>query len=102
MFDQWADELKPSQPEVSTQDWEGFRSRMYDGDFVYNVSRDFVRQCETPMLILKGDDLYHPGPISEEVAELAPRGTLITEWKEGEAIKASSHAVVEFLQQQTP
>ena len=102
MFDQWADELKPSQPEVSTQDWEGFRSRMYDGDFVYNVSRDFVRQCDTPMLILKGDDLYHPGPISEEVAELAPRGTLITEWKEGEAIEASSHAVVEFLQQQTP
>lgn len=98
MFDQWADELKPSRPEVSTEDWETFRSNMYDGDFVYNVSRDFVSECDIPMLVLKGDDLYHPGPISMEVASLAPQGSLIEEWKEGAAIERSARAVLEFLQ----
>ncbi|MFP8874395.1 MAG: alpha/beta hydrolase, partial [Myxococcota bacterium] len=56
MFDGWADELKPSMPDVSLEAWQAFRSRMYDGDFVYNVSRDYVSHCETPMLVLMGDD----------------------------------------------
>ncbi|MEE3325972.1 MAG: alpha/beta hydrolase [Myxococcota bacterium] len=101
MFDQWADELKPRRPEVSDQDWRAFRSRMYDGDFVYNVSRDFVRQCDTPLLVLKGDDLYHPGPISQEIVDLAPHATLIDEWKEGAAVSVSARAVVEFLEEKS-
>ena len=97
MFDQWADELMPSMPDVSPHQWRAFRSHMYDTDFVYNVSRDFVRQCNTPMLVLQGDDLYHPRQISQEIVDLAPKAKLIEEWKEGEAVDASARAVVDFL-----
>ena len=51
MFDGWADELRAtSHRAVGDQDWIRFRSNMYDGDFLFNVDRDFVRACETPLL----------------------------------------------------
>ena len=102
MFDQWADELRKTRPEVSDADWAAFRGRMYDGDFVFNVSRDFVRSVSHPLLILMGDDLYHPEAISREVAQLAPRAELVEAWKEGPAVQASAQRVVEFLKAQTP
>ena len=102
MFDAWANDLRPDRPEVSEADWESFRSNMYDGDFLFNVSRDFVRGVENPVLILMGDDLYHPQSISREVAELAPRAELVEEWKEGDAVQASADRVVAFLQAHTP
>ena len=49
-----------------------FRERMYGGDFVFSVTRDFVRKCTHPLMVLAGDDLYHPAPISSEIASLAP------------------------------
>ncbi len=102
MFDQWADELRKTRPEVSAADWAAFRGRMYDGDFVFNVSRDFVRSVSHPLLILMGDDLYHPEAISREIAQLAPRAELVEAWKEGPAVQASAQRVVEFLKAQTP
>ena len=98
MFDSWAEDLRPGRPEVDEGDWESFRSNMYDGDFLFNVSRDFVRGVENPLLVLMGNDLYHPEAISREVADLAPRAELIEEWKEGAAVQASAKRVVEFLQ----
>ena len=57
--------------------WDAFRERMYGGDFVFNVSRDFVRQCSTPMLVLLGNDRYHPSVTSREIADLAPNAQLV-------------------------
>ena len=102
MFDAWANDLRPQRSEVSEADWADFRARMYDGDFVFNVSRDFVRGVDHPLMILMGDDLYHPEAISREVADLAPRAQLIEAWKEGPAVEASAQRVVEFLQAHTP
>lgn len=102
MFDAWADDLRDQRPEVSKADWAAFRSRMFDGDFVFNVSRDFVRACGHSMLVLMGSDLYHPEAISREVAELAPGAELVEDWKEGPAAEASAQRVIEFLEAQTP
>ena len=102
MFDTWADDVRPNQPEVSDADFSAFRGHMYDGDFVFSVSRDFLRSVTNPMLILMGNDLYHPEAISREVAELAPRAELIEEWKEGPAVQAAADRVVEFLRSHTP
>ena len=98
MFDGWADELRAtSHRAVADQDWIRFRSNMYDGDFLFNVDRDFVRACETPLLVLTGNDLYHPTSISREVAELAPKGELIQHWKEGEDMGVAKEQIATFL-----
>jgi len=102
MFDAWADELRPGHPEATEDDWASFRRTMYGGDFTFNSSREFVRGCQTPMLVLKGADVYHPTSTSLEIAELAPNATLIDDWKEGPARDAARAAVAEFLMKHTP
>ena len=97
MFDAWAGDLKKARPELNQAALDTFRARMYNGDFVFSVSRDFVRACRTPMLVLAGDDLYHPAPISEEIARLAPNCELIAKWKTPDATPAAVASVRAFL-----
>jgi pimeloyl-ACP methyl ester carboxylesterase len=97
MFDGWASDLKKARPELSEAAFKAFRARMYNGDFVFSVSRDFVRACGTPMLVLAGDDLYHPAPVAEEIARLAPNAELITKWKTPDATPAAVARVRLFL-----
>jgi hypothetical protein len=62
-----------------------FLSNMYRGeraDFVYTVSRDFVRQCRTPILILPDDVPGHPYAVALESAYLAPNAQVsLYPWK---------------------
>jgi pimeloyl-ACP methyl ester carboxylesterase len=102
MFDGWAADLKKSRPEIDEATWSSFRGNMYDGDFVFNVSRDFVRSCATPLLVLMGTDLYHPEVISREVADLAPNAQLVEQWKEPERVDGTVDMIVEFLKSHTP
>lgn len=102
MFDGWANDIKASHPEADEHAWSSFRSNMYDGDFVFNVSREFVNACTTPLLVLMGDDLYHPQSTSREVAALAPNATLVEEWKGEELAQRTQTTVLEFLQAHTP
>ena len=103
MFDDWADELRAtSHSDVADGDWARFRSSMYDGDFLFNVDRDFVRSCKTPILVLPGNDLYHPASTSREVAELAPNAEQIANWKKPEDVPAAKEQVAAFLARHTP
>jgi pimeloyl-ACP methyl ester carboxylesterase len=102
MFDGWAQELKPRRPEVSEEAWESFKRSMYDGEFLFVVSRDFVSRCQTPMLVLMGNDLHHPQTSSRELAALAPNAMLIEQWKEPEHHAAAMKAVEDFLATHTP
>ena len=101
IFDGWADELKGSMPSVSDGAWASFRANMFDRDFVYNVSREFVAACETPLLVLMGTDPYHPESISREIADLAPNARLVERWKDPEA-DGTVAAVLAFLEAHTP
>lgn len=102
MFDNWADNLKKERNDVTDKALKQFRANMYDGDFLFNVDRDFVRHCETPMLVLMGDDLYHPQSISREVADLAPNAELVESWKDPDTVEKTVATVVEFLNRNTP
>lgn len=102
MFDSWAAELKPGRPDVPEEDWESFKHNMYDGDFLFNVDRDFVAACRTPLLVLCGADHYHPTETSEEIARLAPHAQLIETWKEGDAREQARAEVRRFLHEHTP
>lgn len=101
MFDQWANPLKPSMPSVSEETWTSFRSNMFDHEFVYNVSREFVASCDTPLLVLMGSDPYHPESTSREIAALASNAQLVEEWK-NPAVDGTVETVVEFLKAHTP
>lgn len=102
MFDGWADELKPSRPDVSEETWVSFRNAMYAGDFLFNADRDFVRSCQTPMVVLMGNDAYHPEVSSRELAELAPNAVFIEKWKEPEHQPAAKQIIEKMLAEHTP
>jgi hypothetical protein len=102
MFDGWAKEMRSSHPETGDSAWESFKTSMYGGDFLFNVSREFVARCETPLLVLLGNDQYHPEATSRDIVALARKATLIEKWKEPEHQATAKAAVVRFLAEHTP
>src|SRR5512134_3564105 len=48
----WGPELMKRRPEITKEMVDRFLTRMYktNPDFVFTVTRDFVRQCQTPVL----------------------------------------------------
>jgi pimeloyl-ACP methyl ester carboxylesterase len=100
MFDDWARDLKPKMPDVSSESWLQFRENMYGGNKVlFNVDKAFVGACTTPLMVLMGDDLYHPRSTSLMLAETAPNTTFIELWKEGKAREIAMRGCFEFLQE---
>ena len=102
MFDGWGEALRKERPQLGTAALREFCDRMYGGDFVFNVSREFVRTCKTPLLVLCGNDDYHPTQTSKEIASLAPNGELVESWKTPEVVGATVKRVREFLAAHTP
>ena len=97
MFDGWASELKRHDPQLNDSALGAFRHNMYGGDFVFSVTRDFVKSCKTPMLVLAGDDRFHPTDTAREIAALAPNAELLLGWKTQEAIPETVRRVLSFL-----
>ena len=100
MFQGWADAIMDEHPEADEQAWRSFRSNMYDGDFDFNVGEGFVKTCQTPLLVLMGDDAYHPQAISRAIAASAPNAQLIERWKSPE--DGTADKVNAFLKAHTP
>ena len=101
MFDEWADGLRETLPEVTAEAWASFRANMFDQPFLYNVSRDFVASCQTPLMVLMGSDAYHPEAVSREIAALAPNARLVEQWKNA-AEDGTVERVAGFLKAHTP
>jgi pimeloyl-ACP methyl ester carboxylesterase len=103
LFSSWAeDQKKKAHPDVSADTWREFGERMYGGEFVFSVSRDAVRRCTAPLLVLQGNDIYHPTAISREIAELAPHAEYVERWKDPEIVPQTVARVREFLNKHTP
>jgi pimeloyl-ACP methyl ester carboxylesterase len=97
MFDEWATTIGPDHPEADGPTWEAFREAMFGGEFVFSVSRDFVRQCPAPLLVLPGGDPFHPPDVALEIAGLAPESEVLEPWA-GETHKpATREAIRAFL-----
>ena len=98
MFDGWADEVRPSHPEAADGAWTAYRSAMYDvTDQLFSVPTSVLPSITTPMLVLRGDDQYHPRSASELLAATAPNAELIDHWKDPEHLPATTTAIAEFL-----
>jgi hypothetical protein len=75
---------------------------MFGGEFVFSVSREFVRGCRTPLLVLPGNDAFHPTATAQEIVDLAPNAELLAGWGEPGAIPATVERVRAFLKANTP
>ena len=55
--DVWAPELLPKRPDLNTAQVEKYLHDLYrvNPDFLYSVSRDFIKNCRTPILVLPDD-----------------------------------------------
>jgi pimeloyl-ACP methyl ester carboxylesterase len=80
----WGPELVKRRPDISMETVDRFLARMYlNADFVYTVTRDFVRSCQTPVLILPDDVPAHPYVVAMESAMLAPKSEVsLYPWKD--------------------
>ena len=83
-----------------------FLTSMYTNraDFVFTVSRDFVRSIKTPLLIAPDDVPAHPYKVAMEVASLAPKAEVtIYPWKDSpEHIDEVVEHARRFLKAQDP
>ncbi|HYU12916.1 MAG TPA: alpha/beta hydrolase, partial [Stellaceae bacterium] len=70
----WGPALTANRPEITMEMVDKFLTKMYrtNADFVFTVTRDFVRKCQTPVLILPDDIPAHPYAVAMEAAMLAP------------------------------
>src|SRR5499433_4481295 len=102
----WGPELVKRRPDVTMQQVDKFLTRMYrtNPDFVFTVTRDFVRNCQTPVLILPDDIPAHPYAVAMEAAMLAPKAEVsMFPWKEPkERIPLTIRQIRSFLRAHRP
>lgn len=102
----WGPALSSERPDVTMQMVEQFLTKMYgtDADFVFTVTRDFVRGCRTPILTLPDDIPPHPYSVAMEAAMLAPKSEVsIFPWKKPkERVPLAVRHVRSFLRAHQP
>ncbi len=89
--DVWAKEFLERRPDVSMATIEQYLHNLYrvQPDFVYSVSREFAKSCQTPMLVLPDDIVAHPLQVAIDIASLAPNAEItVFPWKEPPELKA--------------
>jgi len=102
----WGPALTARRPDITMAMVDKFLTRMYrsNPDFVITVTRDFVRACETPILVLPDDVPAHPYAIAMESVLLAPKSEVsLFPWKEPkERIPLAVRQVRSFMRAHRP
>jgi pimeloyl-ACP methyl ester carboxylesterase len=64
----WGPALHARRPEIPMETIDRYLTRMYrtNPDFVFTVTREFVKSCRTPVLILPDDIPAHPYAVAME------------------------------------
>jgi pimeloyl-ACP methyl ester carboxylesterase len=81
----WGPDYVKRHPDVTLAQVQQFLTNMYqkNPDFVWSVTRDFVKQCRNAVLILPDDIPAHPYKTAMEAAMLAPNAEVsMFPWKE--------------------
>ena len=102
----WGPALTARRPEITAETVDTFLTRMYRNkpDFVFTVTREFVRSCRTPLLILPDDIPAHPYAVAMEAAMLAPNAEVsMFPWKEPkERVPLAVRQIRSFLRAHRP
>jgi pimeloyl-ACP methyl ester carboxylesterase len=102
----WGPALVAKRPDITMATVDKFLTKMYRDkpDFVFTVTRDFVKTCQNPVLILPDDIEAHPYAVAMEAAMLAPKAEVsIFPWKEPkERIPLAVRQIHSFLKAHRP
>src|SRR6476646_9372506 len=102
----WPAQISAKRSDISKQTAEQFVTRMFETnpDFVFTVTRDFVRTCQNPILVLPDDVPAHPLAVAMECAMLAPQAEVsVFPWKEPkERIPLAVRQIHSFLRAHRP
>jgi pimeloyl-ACP methyl ester carboxylesterase len=102
----WPAQIAAKRLEIPMQTADQFVTNMFEtnSDFVFTVSRDFVRGCQNPILVLPDDAPAHPYAVAMECAMLAPKAEVsIFPWKEPkERIPLAVRQIHSFLKAHRP
>jgi len=102
----WAEPLVKRRSDITAATADQFLTRMFrnNPDFVITVTRDFVKSCQTPVLVLPDDTAGHSLTVAIESAMLAPKGQLsMYPWKDTpEKIPLAVRHVRSFLLSHRP
>jgi hypothetical protein len=104
----WPGAPRSSQSETRDQFHADFdasaQDKLLERCILYCVSRDFIKTCQTPMLVLPDDVPAHPLQTSIDVASLAPNAEItVFPWKEPEELKQRTiDRVRRFLRARIP
>jgi pimeloyl-ACP methyl ester carboxylesterase len=102
----WAPALVERRSDITMEKAGAFLEKMYraNADFVFTVTRDFVRGCRKPILILPDDVPAHPYAVAMECAHLAPNAQVsLYPWKANpEQIQLALRHVRAFLKAYRP
>ena len=97
----YSETVRARDPSISEATIQSFGQNMFGGDFVFSVTRDFVRNCRTPLLLQPGTDKPHPAPTSDEIAALAPNVEVQKDWRGPQFLQESITRVCDFLEKHT-
>jgi hypothetical protein len=89
--------MRERDPAVSETAITKSGQNLFGGDFVFSVSRDFVKGCRTPLYLQPGSDTAHPRATSDEIARLAPNLEVQHAWRGPDHLQESVRRVREFL-----
>ena len=98
----YSETVRARDPSIAQAAIDGFGRNMFGGDFVFSVTRDFVKECRTPLLLQPGTDKPHPAATSAEIAALAPDIEVQTHWRGPDHLAESIRRVGDFLERHTP
>ncbi len=102
----WGPTLCDRHPDITMAMVDAFLKKMYGSnpDFVFTVTRDFVRECQTPILVLPDDVPAHPYAVAMETVRLAPNAQVsLYPWKEPkELVPLAVRHVRTFLRAHRP
>jgi pimeloyl-ACP methyl ester carboxylesterase len=99
-FSNWANEVR-DWPNIDPTLLPGFHDRMFGGDFIFSVSREFVRGCALSTLLMPGNDMVHAANVSADLAR-APNADVLSPWKGLELRDMAMQRVRDFLIRNTP
>ena len=99
--DDWGPELCSRRSEVTMGLVEEYLHNLYrvQPDFLYSVSREFARSCQTPMLVMPDDTPSHSYEAAMDLVALAPKAqATVYPWEESEEVMVKTiNQVRDFL-----